>query len=187
MYVIVYLCLFSDIPSYNKKGPGWEAFRLHYYFVRRRYDNMSVSTASRVNVNYERIAVYVGSRFWAHDLWISETPLSAHSGGQRTNHLTMAPWASCHIRKFAGAHVPGMPGTFSPAPQVSDLDMHHGTCVTHVPWCMPGSLTSGFLWNRRREKRSRHSRRMRNLQSYVSGKRPIRLRRDLHQQNCFTQ
>ena len=62
------------------------------------------------------------------------------------------PWASCQIRKFAGAHAPGMPGTFSPSPQVSDPDMHHGTCVTHVPWCMPGSLTSGFLWNRRRGK-----------------------------------
>ena len=24
--------------------------------------------------------------------------------------------------------------------------------VTHVPWCMPGSLTSGCLWNRRRGK-----------------------------------
>ena len=61
-------------------------------------------------------------------------------------------WASCQIRKIAGAHAPGMPGTFSPSPQVSDPDMHHGTCVTHVPWCMPGSLTSGFLWNRRRGK-----------------------------------
>ena len=66
-----------------------------------------------------------------------------------------------------------MPGTFSPSPQVSDPDMHHGTCVTHVPWCMPGSLTSGFIWNRRRGKRSRHSRRMRNMQFYVSGKRPM--------------
>ena len=62
------------------------------------------------------------------------------------------PWASCQIRKIAGAHAPGMPGTFSPSPQVSDPDMHHGTCVSHVPWCMPGSLTSGFLWNRRRGK-----------------------------------
>ena len=26
--------------------------------------------------------------------------------------------------------------------------MHHGTCVTHVPWCKPGSLTNGFLWSR---------------------------------------
>ena len=39
--------------------------------------------------------------------------------------------------------MPGMPGTFSPAPQVSDHDMHHGACGTHVPWCMPGSLSSG--------------------------------------------
>ena len=61
-------------------------------------------------------------------------------------------WASCQIRKIAGAHAPGMPGTFSPSPQVSDPDMHHGTCVTHVPWCMPGSPTIGFLWNRRRGK-----------------------------------
>ena len=39
----------------------------------------------------------------------------------------------CQIRKIAGAHAPGMLGTFSPSPQVSDPDMHHGTCVTHVP------------------------------------------------------
>ena len=61
-------------------------------------------------------------------------------------------WASCQIRKIAGAHAPGMPGTFSPPPGASDPGMHHGTCVTHVPWCMPGSLTSGFLWSRRRGK-----------------------------------
>ena len=28
-------------------------------------------------------------------------------------------------------------------PLVSDTGMHHGTCVTHVPWCMSGSLTRG--------------------------------------------
>ena len=28
-------------------------------------------------------------------------------------------------------------------PLVSDPDMHHGTWVTHVPWCMSGSLTRG--------------------------------------------
>ena len=26
---------------------------------------------------------------------------------------------------------------------VSDAGMHHGTCMPHVPWCMPGSLTCG--------------------------------------------
>ena len=58
-------------------------------------------------------------------------------------------WASYQIRKIGGALAPG---TFSPSPQVSDPDMHHGTCVTHVPWYMPGSLTSVFLWNRWRGK-----------------------------------
>ena len=28
-------------------------------------------------------------------------------------------------------------------PLVSDLGRHHGTCVTHVPWCMSGSLIRG--------------------------------------------
>ena len=46
--------------------------------------------------------------------------------------------------KLRFAHAPGMPGTFSLPPRVSDPDMHHGTCFTHVPWCMSGSLTSGF-------------------------------------------
>ena len=35
--------------------------------------------------------------------------------------------------KLRVAHAPGMLGTFSPPPWVSDPDMHHGTCVTHVP------------------------------------------------------
>ena len=70
-------------------------------------------------------------------------------------------------------HAPGMPGTFSPPLRDNDPDMHHDTCVTHVPWCISGSLTCGFLWSRWRRKRSRHSRRMRNLQFYISGKRPM--------------
>ena len=81
-------------------------------------------------------------------------------------------WASCQIRISARCAW-GMPGTFSPPPWVSDPDMNHGTCVTHVPWCMLGSLISGFLWSWWRGKRSRHSRRMRNPQFHVSGKRLI--------------
>ena len=75
------------------------------------------------------------------------------------------------VTRYVKLWVTHAPGTFSPPPRVSDPDMHHGTCVTHVPWCMPGSLTSGFLWSRWRGKRSQHSRRMRNPQFYVSGKR----------------
>ena len=68
-----------------------------------------------------------------------------------------------------------MTGTFWPPPLVCDPDMHHGTCVMHVPWCMPGSLTSGFLWSQWRGKRSWHSRHMHNPQFYISGKRPIEI------------
>ena len=50
--------------------------------------------------------------------------------------------------KLRVAHTQGMLGTFSRhrmqrKPLVSDPGMHHGTCVTHVPWCMSGSLTRG--------------------------------------------
>ena len=66
-----------------------------------------------------------------------------------------------------------MPGTFSPPPRVSDSDINHGTCVTHVSWCMPGSLTSDFLWNRRRGKTFPAFLAHAQSAFYVSGKRPI--------------
>ena len=89
--------------------------------------------------------------------------------------LTLVPWASCQIRKIAGAHATGMPGTFSSPSRVSNHDMHHDTCVAHVSRCMPGSLIRGFHWIRRWGKRSRHSRRMHHPQFYVSDKRPMLL------------
>ena len=82
-------------------------------------------------------------------------------------------WAFARYVKLRVGHAPGMPGTFSPPLRVSDPDMHHGTCVTHVPRCTLGSLTSGLVWIRWRGKCSRHFRRMRNPQFGVSGKRPM--------------
>ena len=58
-------------------------------------------------------------------------------------------------------------------PRDSDPEMHHRMCVAHVPWCIPGSLTSGFLWSRWRRKRSRHSPAMHNPKFYVSGERSM--------------
>ena len=60
-----------------------------------------------------------------------------------------------------------------PPPRVSDPDMHHDTCVTHVLWCMSGSLTSRIIWSWCHGKRFRHSWRMRKPQFCVSGKRPM--------------
>ena len=75
--------------------------------------------------------------------------------------------------KLGVAHALGLPGMFSPPPRVSDLEMHHGMCVTHVPWCMPGSLSNVFLWSPWRGKCFRYYRRIRNPQLYVFDKRPI--------------
>ena len=68
------------------------------------------------------------------------------------------------------AHAPGMPRTFSPPPpskkpRVSDPAMHHGTCVT-----ARAIMHAGIANPRWREE---HSKRMRNSQFYVSGKRPM--------------
>ena len=58
-----------------------------------------------------------------------------------------SPWASYQIRQIAGCACAGNAGNVFPRrrfprkPLVSDPGMHHGTCVTHVPWCMSGSLT----------------------------------------------
>ena len=57
------------------------------------------------------------------------------------------PWASYQIRTIAGCACAGNAGNVFPRRRiqrktlVSDPVMHHGTCVTHVPWCMSGSLT----------------------------------------------
>ena len=58
-------------------------------------------------------------------------------------------------------------------PWVGNPDMHHSTCVTHMPWYMSESLTSGFLWSQWWWKRSGHSWGMSNPQFYISGKRPM--------------
>ena len=60
----------------------------------------------------------------------------------------MPAWASCQIRKIvvyacAGNAKNVFPATDFKKSLVSDPGMHHGTCVTHVPRCMSGSLNCG--------------------------------------------
>ena len=56
--------------------------------------------------------------------------------------------------KFRVAYA-GNTGNVFPASAGKQSRHASRTCVTHVPWYTPGSLTSGFLWNRWRGKRSR--------------------------------
>ena len=99
-----------------------------------------------------------GDAIWCHGTWPTLVQVMTCCLTVQKKHYKSESvpahfqWASCQILKLWFAHAPGMPGTFSPPPRVSDREMHHGTCVTHVPWCMSGSLTSGFRWNRWRGK-----------------------------------
>ena len=105
-------------------------------------------------------------------MWWLEVTVGSKADNYSTT-ISKAHGPLARYVKLRVAHALGMLGTFSPPPRLSDPDMHHGTCAMHGARYMPGSLPSGFLWSRWRGKRSRHSRRMRNPQFYVSGKRPI--------------
>ena len=66
------------------------------------------------------------------------------SDADSVSHLMTSSWASYQMRKIAGYACAGTAGNVLPASElVSYPGMHHGTCVTHVPWCMSGSLTYG--------------------------------------------
>ena len=75
---------------------------------------------------------------WMHCIgWSSKLLINLN----HTN-LECAPY---QIRKITGAHAPGILGTFpryrfQRKPLVNDPGKHRGTRVTHVAWCMPGSL-----------------------------------------------
>ena len=95
------------------------------------------------------------------------------------NWTSWVPWASYQIRKIAGCACAGYTGNVFPRhrlqrkPLVSDPGMHNGTCVTHAPWCMSGSLTRGGGENVPAFPAHAHP------QFYVSGKRPMRKRSNI--------
>ena len=74
-------------------------------------------------------------------IWLAAQQQCSAKASYRALKQPLLQWASCQIRKIAGCEWTGIAGNVFSA---SDPDMHHGTCVTHVPWYMPGSLTSGL-------------------------------------------
>ena len=97
--------------------------------------NFMVNTSLQLRLEQNQISIEFELR-WKNCLW----------NGPQDRAM---PWASYQIRKIAGCACAGNAGNVFPCrrfqgnPLVSDPGMHHGTCVTHVPWCMSGSLTWG--------------------------------------------
>ena len=74
--------------------------------------------------------------------WVTASSPIQHINGFTVHVLLWLPYNSlwfhgplARYAKLRVTHAPGIPRTFSPPPRVSDPDMYHDTCVTHVPWC----------------------------------------------------
>ena len=162
LYNISVLSWHRSLPNIELTCLTLETFQISHDLVQR------VHIVYGAIISYRICLIRVGHRIQVmrNSVYVMEPSCKRH--GPLTRYV-----------KLRVAHAPGMPGTFSLLPRVSGPDMHHGTRVTQVPWCMSGSLTRGFHWSRWRGKRSRgHSRRMCNPQFYVSGKRPMIMSRD---------
>ena len=115
-------------------------------------------TAKQPFARFRDILKYIrlsGYRYW----WIEQNGDQPSAWFYFYSNVRLL-WASRRIRKIEACACAGDAG-----------NVFH---VTHVPWCMSGSLTSGFLWSRWRGERSRHSQHMRNPQFNVSRKRPMK-------------
>ena len=68
---------------------------------------------------------------------------------QKESRIRLGEGDSYQIRKIVGCACAGNAEKRFPRhqlewkPLVNDPCMHHGTCATHVPWCMSGSVTRG--------------------------------------------
>ena len=115
------------------------------------HEHISLTWRIRFIVNLSNVATQWGIRilFCRYVYHNTSSGIIYHRWLTRAGDQSMVPWASYQIRKIAGCACAGNAGNVFPRrlfqrkPLVSDPGMHHGTCVTHVPWCMSGSLTCG--------------------------------------------
>ena len=123
-------------------------------------DNITSRYGASLGISRVSLAFLIPDPHWAvypHTLWM----LVGFSVNDFSRYPATSPklidnillnaglsyWKILLIGTWAAAFVHAIDNKRS---RVSDPDMHHGTCVTHVPWCMPVSLTTGFLWSRPR-------------------------------------
>ena len=141
----------------------WHFNRNSYIFIQENAFKNVVCKMMAI-LSWPRCVNWVWPRdaIWDNGTWSTFSLVSGYQ--MPLSHGPLARYGNCELcmRRKCREHFP-------PPPQVSNPDMHHSTCMAHVPW----SLTSGFLWSRWQDKHSRHSWCMRKPQFYVSSKRPI--------------
>ena len=101
-------------------------------------DELNGNTSSvLVTVTYLPVAFCFYQPIWPGHQW-ADCSISLSRTGHARSHGPLDRYIKLRVRmrRECREHFP----------RVSDRDMHHGTCVTHMPWCMPESLTSGIFW-----------------------------------------
>ena len=120
-----WLCCIRNVQSLrdNSDCPGWKDFSKIYIFflvlvyVSRRYPCVSYHCSLITTTIKTPVGV---SSLWSYFLFPTTS------------------WALTRYVKLRVAHAPGMPGTISPPPWVSDPDMHQGqysACWSHLKLC----------------------------------------------------
>ena len=130
------------------KFPAWLNWHGVFVTASQVIEKRNIFPSPYSGKNKENIEVPHYWRLWEESTW--GWPLDWFPSQRVSNekHLFLS-WASYQICKIAGCAWAGNAGNVPPRRRiqrkllVSDPGMHHGTCVTHVPWCMSGSLTHG--------------------------------------------
>ena len=98
---------------------------------------------------YGSSAQFHASLWWRHViLWCEQNNAGHHQesrgGGAKPKRMGLLPdTQNCGLRMRREYRERLSRHWLQRKPSVSDPGLHHGTCVMHVPWCMPGSLTHG--------------------------------------------
>ena len=113
-------------------SPWWWKLAISCYKKNYDYDSI-VQNLMNINLHGAKLELFGRSVPWPLRAWLLGSP-----GLQQPWHGPLTRYV-----KWLVAHAPGMRHRLQRTPLVNDHGMHHGTCVTHVPWCVSGSLTSG--------------------------------------------
>ena len=112
------------------------------------YFNSHKDRCSPVRFDDKNIDTLLACNMHAFAFYIATVPVFSVNMMHSKSGIHLQSWPPYQIRYIARCACAEGAGTFSPPPTpkkplLSDLDIHHGTCVSHVPWCMSGSRTRG--------------------------------------------
>ena len=128
VYLAIVACVFryqEDIWDFDEVIKSYQA-------------SYTVNVSHWWNISRALCIFRLGARLdWGRLLWQSGADIWIHCMG------LLPDTKNCRLRMRRECRKRFPHHWLQRKPLVSDPGMNHGTCVTHVPWCMSGSLTRG--------------------------------------------